>query len=137
MIYLDTSALVKLVVREAESAALVQWLAQAADRDYATSALGRVELMRTVLRSGEPATIANARRILDEDLDTIHVTGDVIALAETIGPESLRSLDTIHLASAAQLGAALSSIVVYDHRLIEGCRSLGLPIASPGATQPD
>lgn len=133
MIYMDTSALVKLIVQESESAALRRWLADVEDRDHVTSAVGRVELMRTALRSADAEIVANAKRILDEDLDLLAVTDDVIEVAETIGPESLRSLDAIHLASASQLGDALTAVVAYDRRLIEGCRDLDYPIESPGA----
>lgn len=133
MIYMDTSALVKLIVQESESAALRRWLADVEDHDHVTSAVGRVELMRTALRSADAEIVANAKRILDEDLDLLAVTDDVIEVAETIGPESLRSLDAIHLASASQLGDALTAVVAYDRRLIEGCRDLDYPIESPGA----
>ncbi|QFS94677.1 Ribonuclease VapC47 (plasmid) [Mycobacterium sp. THAF192] len=132
MIYLDTSALVKLIVQEAESAELRRWLADMEDRDHVVSAVGRVELMRTARRSGDTEIITNAQRILDEDLDILAVTDEVIETAETIGPEFLRSLDAIHLASAAQLADALTAVVAYDHRLIEACRSLNYPIESPG-----
>lgn len=135
MIYIDTSALVKLIVQESESADLQRWLAGAADRDHVTSAVGRVELMRTALRSGDTEIAANAKRILDEDLDIIALTNEVVELAETIEPHSLRSLDAIHLASAAQFGDALTAVVAYDHRLIEGCRNLDYPIESPGAVR--
>ncbi|MEB3051672.1 type II toxin-antitoxin system VapC family toxin [Mycolicibacter sp. MYC123] len=132
MIYMDTSALVKLIVQEPKSAALRRWLADVEDRDHVTSAVGRVELMRTALRGGDTEIVDNAQRILDEDLDIMAVTDDVIAKAELIGPTALRALDAIHLASAAQLGDALTAVVVYDHRLIEGCRNLGYRIESPG-----
>jgi predicted nucleic acid-binding protein len=134
MIYMDTSALVKLIVQEPESAPLRRWLADAEDRDHATSAVGRVELMRTALRSGDTEIVANAKRILHEDLDIVAVTDEVIEMAETIGPEALRSLDAIHLASAARLGDALTAVVAYDRRLIEGCRHLDYPIESPGCS---
>lgn len=135
MIYMDTSALVKLIVQESESAALRRWLADVEDHDHVTSAVGRVELMRTALRSADAEIVANAKRILDEDLDLLAVTDDVIEVAETIGPESLRSLDAIHLASASQLGDALTAVVAYDRTLIEGCRDLNYPIESPGAVR--
>lgn len=133
MIYLDTSALVKLVAQEPESAELLQWLTDVDDHDHVTSAVGRVELMRAALRSADTAIITGARRILDEDLDILAVTDDVIETAETIGPEVLRSLDAIHLASIAQLAGALTAVVAYDQRLVEGCRSLNVPVESPGA----
>ncbi|OBY30937.1 type II toxin-antitoxin system VapC family toxin [Mycolicibacter kumamotonensis] len=136
MIYMDTSALVKLIVQEPESAALQRWLADIEDRDHVTSAVGRVELMRTALRGGDTEIVDNAQRILDEDLDIIAVTDDVITKAEAIGPTSLRSLDAIHLASAAQLGDGLTAVVAYDHRLIAGCRNLGYRIESPGVVAP-
>ncbi|RRR45234.1 PIN domain-containing protein [Mycolicibacter terrae] len=135
MIYMDTSALVKLIVREPESADLRRWLVSAQDRDHVTSAVGRVELMGTALRSGDTEIVATARRILDEDLDILAVTDEVVEMAQTIGPETLRSLDAIHLASAAQLGDALTAVVTYDHRLIEGCRELDYPVESPGAVR--
>jgi len=135
MIYMDTSALVKLIVQEPESRALRRWLADAEDRDHVTSALSRVELMRTALRSGDWIIIDNARRALSEDLDILAITDEVIEKAETIGPDSLRSLDAIHLASAAQLGDALTAVVAYDRRLIEGCRELEYPVKSPGLVQ--
>lgn len=135
MIYMDTSALVKLIVRESESTALWRWLADAEDHDHVTSAVGRVELMRTALRSGDTEIVGNAKRILDEDLDIIAVTDEVVEMAETIGLESLRSLDAIHLASAAQLGDALTAVVAYGQRLVEDCRNLDYPIESPGAVR--
>lgn len=55
MIYLDTSALTKLLVAEAETPDLQSWLLEQRDHgeDHAvTSALGRVELMRAVARLG-------------------------------------------------------------------------------------
>lgn len=133
MIYLDTSALVKLIVQEAETAPLRRWLALADDRDHVTSAISRVELMRAAQRTNDTEILANAQRILTEDLDILSLTDELIKTAETIGPPSLRSLDAIHLASAAHIAAALTAVVAYDHRLIEGCRNLDYPVESPGA----
>ncbi len=133
MIYLDTSALVKLIVQEAETAALRRWLADAEDRDHVTSAISRVELMRAAQRTDDTEVLANAQRILTEDLDILSLTDELIKTAETIGPQSLRSLDALHLASAAHIASALTAVVAYDHRLIEGCRDLDYPVESPGA----
>ena len=134
MIYLDTSALTKLLIAEPETPALQQWLAEVnGEGEFAaTSALGRVELMRAVVRHGEAGQVERARYLLDA-LDILPLTKSVIALAETIGPASLRSLDAIHLAAATQIGSELTAFVAYDRRLINRCREVGLPTASPGA----
>lgn len=133
MIYIDTSALTKLLIAERETPELQAWLATQSDRGEfaATSALGRVELMRVVARYGEPGQSERARYLLD-GLDILPLTEPVIALAETVGPPTLRSLDAIHLASAAQIEQELTAFVTYDHRLLEGCREVGLATASPG-----
>lgn len=130
MIYLDTSAMVKLVVHEAETSVLVGWLRERPDEPVVTSALGRVELMRAAARDGSPGVRERARDLLD-GLDILPLTDAVIALAESIGPPSLRSLDAIHLASAGQIRKELTAVVAYDQRLIEGCLALGYPTSSP------
>ncbi len=58
------------------------------------------------------------------------ITGEVIGLARRVGPPLLRTLDTIHLATAIMLDA--DEAVVYDDRLIHACRSNGLTTALPG-----
>lgn len=131
MIYLDTSALVKLVVREVESSTLLAWLRSRSDVPLVTSALGRVELMRVAVRAGDPSAIARADDLLD-GLDTVRLSDVVMARAERIGPPDLRSLDAIHLASALELGPDLASVVVYDRRLATACRAVELPCKAPG-----
>ena len=74
-------------------------------------------------------------RYLLDGLDILPITDAVIALAESIGPATLRSLDAIHLASASQIEHELTSFVTYDHRLLEGCHDVGFDTKSPGAVQ--
>ena len=134
MIYLDTSALTKLLVAEAETPALRAWLTEQQDAgEFAASSwLGRVELMRVVARVSDPALISQARYLTD-GLDIIPLTESIISVAEVIGPASLRSLDAIHLAAAASIESVLTAFVTYNHRLRDGCRAVGLPVVSPGA----
>jgi predicted nucleic acid-binding protein len=131
---MDTSALTKLLITEPETHELRAWLtAQSGLGEYAaTSAIGRVELMRVVARYGEPGQAERAGYLLD-GLDILPLTEPVVALAETIGPAALRSLDAVHLAAAAHMKQELTAFVTYDHRLLDGCREVGLPTASPGA----
>jgi predicted nucleic acid-binding protein len=132
VIYMDTSALTKLLIHEPETPDLQTWLVAHGQNEYAaTSALGRVELMRVVARSGEQGQSERARYLLD-GLDILPLTERVMTLAETIGPPTLRSLDAIHLAAASQIRQELTAFVTYDHRLLDACREVGLTAASPG-----
>ena len=136
MIYMDTSALTKLLIAEPETPELRNWLTSQIDQgdSAATSALGRVELMRTVARYGDISQADRARYLLD-GLDILPLTEPMMSLAESIGPATLRSLDAIHLAAAAYFDQELTAFVTYDHRLLNGCRVIGLTTASPGGAR--
>lgn len=125
--YLDTSAAVKLVVREIESAALSAWVRDRAV--LASSALLRTELVRAV-RRGEPGAIDHARATIARF--SLHaVDTEILDTAGRLDPVGLTSLDAIHLATVLRLADELEAIVTYDRRMIEAARSLGLPVASP------
>lgn len=134
MIYLDTSALTKLLIDEPETPALRTWLAERLKPgdSAATSVIGRIELLRVIVRQGDSEHMERARFLL-EGLDLLPLSDAVVALAETIGPSTLRSLDAIHLAAAKQIERELSAFVTYDHRLLEGCGQVGLPAVAPGS----
>ncbi|MGI8998469.1 MAG: type II toxin-antitoxin system VapC family toxin [Candidatus Limnocylindria bacterium] len=126
-VYLDSSAAVKLIVREAESEALEGWL-QPHDV-LASSALLRTELLRAV-RRGAPRRLADARAALAA-FTLRAVDEEILDAAGGIAPSSIRSLDAIHLATALRLASEVQAIVTYDRRMIEGAHALGLPVASP------
>jgi predicted nucleic acid-binding protein len=129
-LYLDSSALVKLVKREPESGALRKLLRRHRDDRRVTSALARVEVVRAVLEGG-PAAVAHARRQLAR-LDQVNLDRDLLDEAATLGPSSLlRSLDAIHLASARALGADLRAVITYDRRMTDAAVSMGLVVDSP------
>jgi uncharacterized protein len=126
-VYLDSSAAVKLIVREVESEALERWLRP---HDLlASSALVRTELLRAI-RRGAPRRIAEARAALGA-FTLRAVDDEILDVAGEIAPSFIRSLDAIHLATALRLATELEAIVTYDRRMIEGARLLGLPVASP------
>lgn len=131
MIYLDSSALLKLVHEEHESAALEEWLAMRAGTPMVTSELARVEVIRASRRINADA-LPEARALL-AGLDLIPVTTDVVDEAADVGDPTLRSLDAIHLASALSILGALSAFLAYDHRLVEAASVAGLEALSPGA----
>jgi len=125
--YLDSSALVKLAVREPESDALRRHLRRR--QPWVSSALARTEVLRALLPGGE-AAIAAGRAVLAR-CDLLRVNDRVLALAATILPPELRSLDAIHLASAQRLGADVAEFVVYDTQLANAARQLGYRVSSP------
>jgi len=126
--YLDTSAAVKLLMTEPESAALRRWLRHRPER--ASAALLRVELVRVVRRAGLPRLIPEARKLL-AGVHLIRLEDALLDNAADLDPSELRSLDSIHLAAAASLGDDLAAVVSYDDRLLTAATSLGLPTATP------
>ncbi len=130
MIYLDSSALFKLVVQEQESDPLQVWLEERDDIARLSSELSRVEVSRACQRLGGVAPATG--RIVLSGLDLIPLTGAVVDLATEIGTPVLPSLAALHLASASLLGDDLTAVVAYDHRLIAAAQEIGVEVASPG-----
>ena len=128
-LYLDTSALVKLIVAESESTALSDYFQRFADDNVFTAALARTELVRAVADGGPPA-ITEARSLLDS-IDTVALSRSVLDDAATLPPPRLRTLDAIHLAAARRAGVALRAVVTYDGRMVEAAAALGMPHVSP------
>jgi predicted nucleic acid-binding protein len=130
VIYLDSSALLKLLHEEPESAALADWLATRAGTPVTSSELAKVEVARACRRI-DPAVLPEATALL-AGLDLIPLTGAVIDNAAGVGETTLSSLDAIHLSSALSIQAELSSFVAYDHRLAEAASAAGLELLAPG-----
>jgi predicted nucleic acid-binding protein len=131
VIYLDSSALLKLLHEEPESAALADWLTGQAGSPLLSSELANVEVIRACRRIN-PDALPEARALL-AGLDLIPLAGTVIAEAADVGETTLRSLDAIHLASAFSIRSDLSAFVAYDHRLSEAASAAGLQPLAPGA----
>jgi uncharacterized protein len=129
-LYLDSSAIVKLVKAETESAALRRHLRRRREDGRVTSALARVEVVRAVAGGGAEA-IAHARRQLAR-LEQINLDRQLLDDAASIAPAiALRTLDAIHLASAQAIGSELSEVVTYDERMKAAAESLGMAVAAP------
>lgn len=126
MVYLDSSAIVKLVVREAESAALRRFLRSRPER--ASCGLARVEVPRAVAAEGA-AAILRARQIV-ATLDLVQLDDALLdAAGELAG--TLRSFDAIHVSAARELGEDLDCVVTYDRRLGAAAGAIGLTVAAP------
>lgn len=133
MIYLDTAAAVKLVREEPETEALVEWLNNATDQAFVSSALIEVELPRALRRSS-PGVLGAVAGVLAR-LYRVDINAAVRATAAAYADPMLRSLDAIHLATADLLVASdkkITAFVTYDKRLATAAAGLGLPVAAPG-----
>ena len=129
MIYLDSSALVKLVLSEPESAALAGWLAERADIPLASSIVHRTEVSRAVWRAN-PSQLPRSYRQM-RGVEIIALSRVIAESAGTVTPHGLRSMDAIHLASALAIRNDLDAFVAYDKRLLAAAQDAGLPTASP------
>ncbi len=128
-LYLDSSAIVKLIVREAESPALARRLGLRPL--LVSSVLAQVEVVRSLARAGRPASILRlAGRVLD-DIGLRRIDNTIIRLAQSLEPPDLRSLDAIHLATALSCGPRLNGMIAYDARLAQSATSAGLAVESP------
>lgn len=127
-LYLDTSALVKLLTIEAETPALRAYLVERPSERRVSSSLARTELRRAARRIDE-ALLPAAERLLT-GLWLLRVADDLLDTAGRLGPAPVRSLDAIHLGSALRV-APLTSLVTYDSRMADAAGALGLPVAAP------
>lgn len=130
IIYCDSSALVKLVIDEPESAELEAWLGSQPEPVLVSSVLARTEVVRTVAR-----TDPNAARLAVDMLAAVSIVELDVSLADDaarLDPAELRSLDALHMAAALRLGPALGSMVSYDERMLDAAQRHGVAVAHPG-----
>jgi predicted nucleic acid-binding protein len=125
--YLDSSAIVKLAVREPESLALRRYLRRR--QPLISSALARTEVLRALLPAGDEA-VTRARGVLQR-IDLIRVNDRILNAAGVLRPPELRSLDAIHLATAHELGDELRALITYDDRMLTAAKHLGYRIVQP------
>lgn len=125
--YVDSSALVKLVIEEPESAALRRALRRRPS--LVASALVRTEVARAVLPHSDGA-VARAQVVLAL-VDLIRVNDQILREAGALLPPEVRSLDAIHLATVVHLRQDVSTLITYDARMTAAARALKLRTAAP------
>jgi predicted nucleic acid-binding protein len=123
-VYLDSSALVKLVALEPETDALRAFLGEPR-RAVLISELTVTEVTRAARRVGVDATPAL------EECDVVLLRSELLAAAGALDPPTLRTLDAIQLATALSLGDAIEAFVAYDERLAAAAAGHGLRVAAP------
>ena len=126
-VYLDSSAIVKLAVAEAETAVLRRYLRGRGP--LVSSTLARTEVARALLPIGATAV----KRGLDvlRRIELIRISDRILADAGALEPPELRLLDAIHLATVKQLGASASLVVTYDDRMSRAAEGLGFTALAP------
>jgi uncharacterized protein len=133
IVYLDTSAVLKLLIDEAESGPLAQQLTKfSADGDtLAASMLLHTELHCAVNRraKGVPARAVNT---VLSTISLVDVARDDLLFAAAL-PGGLRTADAIHLATAIRLHADV--LVAYDRELLAAAEAAGLSTLSPRRPQ--
>lgn len=125
--YLDSSAIVKLAVREPDSAGLRRFLRRR--RPLVTSALARTEVARALLPFGA-AAVARGEDALSR-LDVVRINDRLLRQAGALLPAEMRSLDAIHLATAAALGTDLARVCTYDERMASAATDMGMTVVAP------
>src|SRR5205085_6465438 len=130
MLYMDASAIVKLAIHERESSALETHLDESSP-ETTSSSLARTEVLRAVRRAHGPSSeIRRAEEALDR-IALVPVSAEVLEAAARLDPETLASLDSIHLTTALLLGRDIHGFVTYDKRLAAAARDAGLTVIAP------
>jgi predicted nucleic acid-binding protein len=127
MWYIDSSAILKLIKPEKESAALIKKL----PNTLIASRISRVEVTRTIIRY-EPDLLDSTYDVL-ADIQMVPVEDSIITIAENL-PQfiNLRSLDSLHIASALAIKNVLKGIITYDKEMVIAANALGFKTLSPG-----
>ena len=129
MIYLDSSAFVKLVLPESETRLLAEFLVRHAKERLVSSTLLTIEVRRAVARGGTGQL--SYADVLLEDVGQLPVSERIVESASRLPGAGLRSLDAIHLATALLLRAELGAFVTYDKRLAAAAQQHALPVVTP------
>lgn len=127
-VYLDASALVKLVISESESVALRRFLSR--DQLIMSSRIATVEVRRVASRQQERDTTAQVDMLL-EGILFVEVDEAIALAAGMARPASMRSLDAIHLVSAQSVASEVTAFITYDRRLADAARAAGLTVVAP------
>jgi predicted nucleic acid-binding protein len=127
-LYLDTSAVVKLVTEEPDTAAVESALAHC--EAAFSSRLAVVECARAIARASDRTALTTSAEIF-EALVLHEVNEAVLERAATLTPSSLRSLEAIHLATALLLGQSDLAFVTYDDKLARAAEAQGLSVLQP------
>lgn len=128
--YVDSSALLKRYIEEPDSDIAIALLRS--DEVLVSSWITMVEVRRNLARLLSGSKLEAARKLLMTDLDSFALVGvdeKTCAMAATIAEDlGVRSLDSLHLASAQRLLIASLPFVTFDRRQAQAARALGFTV---------
>ncbi|WP_175935561.1 type II toxin-antitoxin system VapC family toxin [Corynebacterium sp. Marseille-P4321] len=126
--YFDTSAALKLLLREAESPQLVAAIRNVNPQLY-ISDLGVTELRRAAQRETNltQQLVSNLLR----KFHVVQIDRPVFNQAGLLPGRHLRSLDALHVAIALDMQA--DALIAYGKRMLEAANEAGLQVLSLGA----
>jgi uncharacterized protein len=130
-VYLDASAIVKLLVDEPGSAELAAYLD--VRPLFITSRIAEVEVRRAVARLGEAISEPDRVDRVMAALALVELDASLAFAAWRRSPPALRTLDAVHLATALELEPDLEAFVTYDRLLAEAASAAGIAVVSPGS----
>lgn len=135
LVYIDSSAVVKLIQEEDETAALSTWIDTREPRAMLLSSrLLLTEMLRALAHVGaKPDDVDAAEAAVVGRVTLIHPTVDLWSTAGRLLGLTLRSLDAVHLATASMLMPALQAVLTYDKRQAAAAGALGLSVESPSS----
>jgi predicted nucleic acid-binding protein len=125
-IYIDSSAILKLIIKEKESDAIIS----ISRVRFITSEISRVEVIRAVLRY-QPSALKSAEQVL-KNINYVRIDSQTLVQAERLPDRiNLRALDAIHIAVAAKMGLKINSILTYDKQMAKAAKALGFEVLAP------
>jgi predicted nucleic acid-binding protein len=126
VLYLDSSAIVKLVRPQPETPGLVSEIRR--DPQAVSSALAWTEVLRAAgrLRLGA----RRAQHVMG-GIALVPIDDGILRAAAALPPQALRTLDAIHVATALSLVGDIAAMITYDERQAAAAVASGLEVRSP------
>jgi uncharacterized protein len=130
VLYVDSSALVKLFLDEAGRAECADLLRSHPRRCSARHAY--VEVQRAIARGLKGASLAAAAEAFEgmwSGFEVIDLDAYACSVGAALAIETrTRTLDALHLAAMWQAGGSELTMLTYDRRLADAARYLGMPV---------
>lgn len=132
MIYLDDTALMKLITTTPESPALTNYLQAHTDTRWFTVALTRADLLRATAGLPDEAT-DHAHHVLS-GLDTVAITDRLLEAATALKPAPQTTIAALHIAAARSAGTRLRTAVTYNPELAAELAEHHINTVHPGGS---